>query len=380
MDSDSGSILLLGIHTRPAVKSSKNLGFHTLSVDYFGDVDLLETADLSRSIQHQQAFQSSGRISEQYSSQKLLDISRDLRADRILLTSTLDLKGHVIGNQPERVAQINDKEYQFKTAARAGMTVPEYEIVRDTQNAVEAAHNIGFPCILKPVRGAGGVRVVLAKDERDISGVDEPYIIQKFVKGTPISSSTLSTKNDSMLLSTSEQILGSIHAGQSGFGYCGSIVPCRGLKKQFLESMEEISIRLSKAFGVVGWNGIDFVHTSEPVFMEVNPRFQGTLECIESSYGINLIDAHIRACEGELIRGPAALKTTVRLTLYARERCIVLDDLRGYCVDVPLRYSIIEEGEPVTTIITAGRDRSLLNSGIDRAKEVYSSALLPCPP
>lgn len=39
------SIMVVGVNTRPIVKSAKALGLTTIAVDFFGDVDLLECAD-----------------------------------------------------------------------------------------------------------------------------------------------------------------------------------------------------------------------------------------------------------------------------------------------------------------------------------------------
>lgn len=373
------SALLIGIHTRPAVFSAKALDFFTLSVDYFGDVDLKEAADLSRSIRNQQPYKSSGRISEDYSGERLSDLAKDLDADYTILTSSANIKKRVVGNPPELVIRLKDKEFQLKKVKRLGINVPEFEVVKDKDDAVEAAENLGFPCIFKPVRGAGGREVTLVKNVDDVPEIKEKCIVQRYVEGTPISTSTLSTRNDSILLSTSEQILGSSLVGQVGFVYCGSITPPNNLEKKGFDELEDISVKVSKVFGVVGWNGIDFVAHKEPVFIEINPRFQGTFDCIERSYNINLLDAHMKACEGELIEQPHPSKTTIRMTLFAKERCMVNDDLRGIAVDVPLKNSIVEKGEPVTTIITSGAREEAVSRCKNLVKRVYERSLSPWP-
>jgi predicted ATP-grasp superfamily ATP-dependent carboligase len=372
------SILLIGIHTRPSVSSAKALGLFTLSVDYFGDVDLKETADVSRSIRDQKPFESSGRLSENYSGEKLEELAADLDADRTVSTCSLNLGRRVTGNPPEKLMKLKDKELQLKKVGKLGVNVPDYEVVDDIEDAREAAEYLGFPCILKPSRGAGGRDVLLVKKREDIKKVEETSIVQRLVKGTPISTSTLSTKKDAMLLSTSEQLLGLDSVGQRGFVYCGNSIPLN-LGTSELDELWDLSTRISKTFGVVGWNGIDFVLEDEPVFIEINPRFQGTFDCIERSYNINLLEAHIRACEGELILPPTAEKSSVRMTVFARERCLVNEDLRGIALDVPLGNSIIEKGEPVATIITSGKRREAIQRCNALVKGVYERTLTPWP-
>jgi predicted ATP-grasp superfamily ATP-dependent carboligase len=368
------SVLLIGIHTRPAVFSAKALGLYTLSVDYFGDVDLLEAADVARSIRQQKPFESSGRISDNYSGEALGELASDLEADRIISTCSLNIKRPVTGNPPDRMIKLKDKGLQLRKVRKLGIKVPEYEIVEDREEAIEVAEGLGFPCVVKPLRGAGGRGVLLAKTKDHLPDIQEKYLVQGYVRGNPISTSTLSTKKDSMLLSTSEQLLGCALAGQKDFVHCGNVVPLEATKKE-VEELEDISIKISRAFGIVGWNGIDFVLGQEPVFIEINSRFQGTFDCIERSYNINLLDAHIKACEGELIKAPHPSTTSIRMTIYAQETCIVKEDLRGSTVDVPLKNSIIEKGEPITTIISSGKKEEALDTCKKLVKKVYKQAL-----
>jgi predicted ATP-grasp superfamily ATP-dependent carboligase len=369
-------VLLIGIHTRPAVLSAKALGLFTQSVDYFGDADLKDAADVSRSIQNQRAYKSSGRIDENYSGRRLSELAEDLEADYTVLTSSANIRRRVVGNLPEKVTKLNDKEFQLKKVRKLGIRVPDFEVVNDRSNAIEAAENLGFPCVLKPVKGAGGRGVILAKTKRDVPEIVERHIVQEYIKGTPISASTLSTKKNSILLSTSDQLLGYSSARGEGFVYCGSVVPCSKIVKKKDGELEELFTKISRVFGVVGWNGVDFVFGEEPVFMELNPRFQGTFDCVERSYKINLLDAHMKACEGELIEQPSLQECSARLTLFAKERCMVRDDLRGLTLDVPLQYSIIERGEPITTIIATGATKKeVLNKCSKTAKNVYERSL-----
>jgi predicted ATP-grasp superfamily ATP-dependent carboligase len=372
----SESVLLIGIHTRPAVFSAKSLDFYTLSVDYFGDVDLKEAADVSRSIRVQKPFDSSGRISENYSGEKLRRLAKGFDADKTILTCSINFHRPVVGNRPEKVLRLKDKGFQLRKVRRLGLKVPDFEVVDDAADARDAAEYLGLPCIIKPLKGAGGVGVSLIKNVKEIPDIREKYLVQRFVVGKPISASTLSTKNSSMMLSTSEQLLGCDFAGQRDFVYTGNIVSIESAKAEQNE-LEDMSIKISKKFGVVGWNGIDFVLEREPVFIEINPRFQGTFDCIENTYEINLLDAHIRASEGELIKRPTPIKTSVRITLFARERSIVTADLGSVAADVPLKNSIIEEGEPVTTIITSGVDA--LNRCKALSKLIYEKYLSPFP-
>jgi len=368
----------VGVHTRPAVASAKRSRYAVESADYFGDVDLKRLADVSLSIVEQKPYRSSGRFAEQYSDGKLLALARRLDGDRIILTSTLSLRSRkVAGISGARAKKLKDKAYQLARVRKLEpeVAVPETRVVEGRDEAVEAAREIGFPVVVKPALGAGGEGVVLARREEEVPDIRERCLVQEYIKGRPVSVSTLSAGDESAAVSTSVQLLGSRLVNAQGFRYCGSIAPYSS-DERLLSMAEEIS----RLFRLKGWNGIDFVEArGKYYFMELNPRFQGTLDVVELAYGINIVEAHLAACDGELPEQcPAAGRFAARLTLFAGERCIVRGNLARLCSDVPVRNAIIEAGEPVTTVLASGDSRSeALRRAKEKAKRVYSRFLFP---
>ena len=58
--------------------------------------------------------------------------------------------------------------------------------------------------------------------------------------------------------------------------------------------------RIAAASGCIGTIGIDFVAGDEEVWaIEVNPRFQGTVDTVEMACGCNLFRFHADACAGK---------------------------------------------------------------------------------
>jgi len=107
-----------------------------------------------------------------------------------------------------------------------------------------------------------------------------------------------------------------------------------------------------------------------PYVVEVNPRFQGTLECVERTLNMNIVKAHVEACvQGKLPtieKSPSAF--CVRLILFAPQRSVVPDlSVFEEVRDIPLPGVIIEEGEPVCSIVVDGANR---NSSLREAKTI----------
>ncbi|MEE9593880.1 MAG: ATP-grasp domain-containing protein [Candidatus Hydrothermarchaeales archaeon] len=368
------SILVIGVHTRPAVFSAKAMGMKVYSVDYFGSVDIKSAADVSRSIIQQEPGVSMGRISDNYSDSKLEQLSRDIDVDRIVLTSTLLLDRKSVGTPPKKMKLIKDKTWQLKRAEELGVPVPKWVVVNSKVDVVEAAEGLGYPLVLKPAVGDGGKGVILIRNAEEIQDINVKSIAQEYIRGTPMSVSTLSTGSEAMAISTSIQVLGARFLNQTGFVYCGNIVPYE-CDKESIHTAEAIT----RKFGVVGWNGVDFVDTGKgAVFMELNPRFQGTYDCVEKVYGYNIMESHIEACEGVLPEKREPRGCAVRYTLYSKYRAEVSGDLTGMTRDVPFPGVIIEPGEPITTAITGA---SGMDVALKKARkivfDVYKNYILP---
>jgi predicted ATP-grasp superfamily ATP-dependent carboligase len=114
-----------------------------------------------------------------------------------------------------------------------------------------------------------------------------------------------------------------------------------------------------------------------PYVVEVNPRFQGTLECVERVLGINLAKAHVKACiQGGL---PAISEKTSlfcgRFIVFAPQRLVApeLDTFEGVR-DIPLARVIIEEGEPLCSLTIEGPNKDyLLQKARETAKAIWDS-------
>ena len=118
------------------------------------------------------------------------------------------------------------------------------------------------------------------------------------------------------------------------------------------EMMRETSENLTGKFNLLGSNGVDYILNENGLYViEINPRIQGTFECVEKSLGINMLEAHINACHGEIIDIPKPQCYTYKKIIYSPARMkyekIDLDNI----YDLPHIGSITEKSEPLLTII-----------------------------
>jgi predicted ATP-grasp superfamily ATP-dependent carboligase len=199
--------------------------------------------------------------------------------------------------------------------------------------------------VAKPIKGGGGVKNFLVKDESMLPEGDG-YFFQELVAGKPLSVSVLSTGADAMPIAVNEILVGKKWLGQEReFCYCGNVTP---YSTRFKEQMFDIARELIPALKLVGHNGIDFIVNNDgPRVLEVNPRFTGAVDSAELALGENLFKAHVDSINGKL-RDYKIKRYGIKAIMFARKHTVVKGDLlKPMIADVPQTGNAYENGEAI---------------------------------
>jgi predicted ATP-grasp superfamily ATP-dependent carboligase len=403
IENDIHNILVIGMDVVSLATSATKAGYKVYTVDYFGDQDLKRVCHESLSIVKQTLGVTCGQLSTNFNPEALLQLTMGLlkknTIDVTLLSTGLDDSPDVLfelndmipilGNCPHVIKRIRDKMKFFQELERLEIPHPETAIAENFEEARKKAKDIGYPVLVKPSKGFGGVGIRKAQGPKELkqafqhaSLIDEKVLIQEYISGTPASVSLISSNNETITLTLNEQLLGVNELGQEEpFGYCGNVVPLV-TTRSVMNRCKNTTERITSHFGLIGSNGIDFVISKEgiPYVVEVNPRFQATLECVERVLGINMVEAHMKACLQGIL--PIIVKKTAvfctRLILFAPQRSIIPDlSVFEEVRDIPIPEVIIEKGEPVCSIVREGADR---NSSLRKARiiaELICKSLQP---
>jgi len=392
------NLLVVGVDTVSIADSAKRAGYEIYAADYFGDVDLRRVCSKYESVIYQEPGKSCGKFESRFKPEAFLKMARlllkEVQIDAALLSSGLDDHSDVLrelnelvpilGNHLEVIKKVRDKSKFFGELKRLGIQHPETASVREIEEAKMAAAEIGYPVVIKPSKGFGGSNIRKARNpeeleqafERVFLGQDE-VLIQKLINGVHASASLIASEVAVRTLTINKQLIGLSDVFQrEPFGYCGNVVPLR-LTNAVFEECKRISEKVALHFSLKGSNGVDLVvcKGKAPYVVEVNPRFQGTIECVEHVLGVNLVRAHVNACIHDsvpTIEKPS--KCCTRLILYTPTR-VIAPDLTSFVKarDVPLPGTIIEKSEPLCSIIITGNNqRSSLGRAKKLAKKIYT--------
>lgn len=387
---DIQNLLIIGLDTAAIAKSAHRAGYTVYVADHYGDQDLRQACKHVVSIVQQKSGKTTGRLSETFTPRGLLQLAKKIgktfSIDAILLASGLEDNQQtlaklenlapIIGNSPKIIQKIRTAQTFFQILKKLGVPHPKTTQVSSYKEARKAAKDIGYPVLMKPIGTLGGVGIIKVETQaqlgRDIQQIIEKsnkgLLIQEYILGAHTSVSFISTRAETVTLTINKQLLGNRTLGQKEpFGYCGNITPFQiSINPTLQKRINYLTHKIASGFKLTGSNGIDTVITRAgvPYVIEVNPRFQGTIECIERVLGINLVKSHVDACLQSRLPSLKERKLKahcVRLILYARQRSIAPDlDVFEEVRDVPYPQAIIEEGEPLCSIVVKEKTRSAM--------------------
>jgi uncharacterized protein len=352
------NILVVGTNTRPVVCSAKNLGYKVFSADYYCTKDLRRCSDSFRCILSQKPYESCGKFKYNFNSYSLENLAKQYvdKVDFMFCCSGIlpekFPKTKVLGNKKTEPI---DNKYKLYKKLKNVFDIPKTFLISDYAEACEIVRNFkNKNFIIKPIYGFGGLGINKF-NKIDPNNLDDRLILQELIEGENISASVLSTQDKAKTILTSHQLLGISELGQKQpFAYCGNLAP-------YPENPEinKISEKVIEHLSLIGSNGVDMIDDGTNIYIiEVNPRFQGTFECSESLLGINMVEAHIKACNGTLIETTNPKNFAAKVIIFAQEKSIVGDlDFKGV-FDIPEKGVIIEKGEPVATIISTSNNKN----------------------
>ncbi|MHC1631299.1 MAG: ATP-grasp domain-containing protein [Methanotrichaceae archaeon] len=348
-------ILIVGHNIRQIACSASRAGHQVLAADCYSDLDLIKSVQKAVRLNCDPAVPGDLVLA----SRKLIESAQEnFSPDAVVLGPGLEYmkikRIRVLNNRLQKITQVSDKLWLARWLEREG-----YPTIR-TSHPKDLDKLNDLLLMVKPRRGAGGWgnRLVWSKEYLERLGND--FIIQEWVEGKPASASVIGNGEDAMTIAVNEQMIGIRWLGTKGFRYCGNITPLEASNDDSAK-MAEMAEKIITDLKLVGSNGVDFLLTKNgPVVVEVNPRFQGSLDAVELSTKTNLFQDHLRSFEGILPQSPKPLRYAGRAILFANRDVKIAYDLQKVteCIaDVPRRGSIIKRYEPIVSILALGENR-----------------------
>ncbi|MEG7844868.1 acetyl-CoA carboxylase biotin carboxylase subunit [Bacillus mobilis] len=218
-----------------------------------------------------------------------------------------------IGPSPEAISKMGTKDVARDTMKEAGVPiVPGSQgIIKNTEEAIELANQIGYPVIIKATAGGGGKGIRVARHEEEL------------VKGIQITQQEASTAfgNPGVYLEkyvedfrhVEIQIMADTHGNAIHLGERDCTIqrrlqklleesPSPALDENVRKQMGEAAVKAAVAVDYTGAGTVEFIYeyrTKSFYFMEMNTRIQVEHPVTEMVTGMDLIKEQIRVASGE---------------------------------------------------------------------------------
>lgn len=386
-------LLLIGIDTRSMLNSALKLDYSIYSASYFSTSDT-PTIKNQKIILKEEYGESCGLFEEKFDSRHIMEASKDYidESDYIIPISGVSPsdfskkdRKKILGNKD--IKNIENK-YKFYKKIKNEFLTPITFCVSDIDEAIEI--NRSYPetkFILKPVHGSGGYDINILDNDMDIEFNGKKFMLQEYVSGINVSSSLLASENDAKTVINSRLLTMNDFEKNNSFLYVGNILPLTDKSimanvkdiDRLNETMKATSENLAQKFNLIGSNGVDYIFNENGLYViEINPRIQGTFECVEKSLGINMLDAHIKACQGEIVDIPKAKYYSYKKIIYSPTRMKYEKIDLNNIYDLPHIGSITEKSEPLLTIIDKDRDFEKLYEKVESSSKKVNDMSIVC--
>ena len=213
----------------------------------------------------------------------------------------------ILGTSAENVDAAEDRELFDEILEECCIPRPAGKTVFTCEEALEAAHELGYPVLVRPsyVLGGAGMQIAIAdKDIIEFMDVinrnvqEHPILVDKYLMGKEVEVDAVCDGEDIVIPGIMEHVeRAGIHSGDSI-----SVYPA-GLPDKIKRVITEYTRKLANSLHVIGLINIQFIVYQDEVYViEVNPRSSRTVPYISKVTGIPIVDLASRVITGAKLK------------------------------------------------------------------------------
>lgn len=214
----------------------------------------------------------------------------------------------ILGTSAENVDAAEDRELFDEILEKCCIPRPSGKTVFTCDEALAAAHELGYPVLVRPsyVLGGQGMQIAISDDDivefMDIINrtvQEHPILVDKYLMGKEVEVDAVCDGEDILIPGIMEHVeRAGIHSGDSI-----SVYPARSLSDKIKRVLEDYTKKLATSLHVVGLINIQFIVYQDEVYViEVNPRSSRTVPYISKVTGIPIVDLASKVITGEKIK------------------------------------------------------------------------------
>ena len=305
----------------------------TVSTDFdTGDrlyFDPLTKEDVANIVQTEQPY----GVVVQFGGQTAINLTRYLS----------DMGVKILGTTADDIDAAEDRERFDELLAKCNIPRPAGLTVMNTEEALAAAKQLGYPVLMRPSYVLGGQNMIIAHSDKDIVEymaiimihmIENPVLIDKYMMGTEVEVDAICDGTDFLIPGIMEHVeRAGIHSGDSI-----SIYPAQNLNQKVTDTIVRYTGLLAKELHAVGLINIQYVvYNNEVYVIEVHPRSSRTVPYISKVTGIPMVDLATKIMLGETLKSlgyesglyPSGDYVAVKVPVFSFEKLQDVDTMLG---------------------------------------------------
>ena len=214
----------------------------------------------------------------------------------------------ILGTSPDAINLAEERGAFGQVLKEQGLTAPEFGMASSQMEALDIAHRIGYPVLVRPSFVLGGRGMEIVYDDEALSGFisratditpDHPVLVDRFLDSAiELDVDALYDGNELFLGGIMEHIEeAGIHSGDSA-----CVLPAMTISDSQRIQIREATLKIAQGVGVLGLINIQFAMADHILYvLEANPRASRTVPFVSKATGVPLAKAAARISLGTTI-------------------------------------------------------------------------------
>ena len=214
----------------------------------------------------------------------------------------------ILGSSVDSIDRAEDRERFEQLLTDCDIPRPQGYTVFDTEGALKAANNVGYPVMVRPSYVLGGRAMEIVYNDDELKNYmtyavkasqEHPVLVDHYLQGKEVEVDAICDGTDVLIPGIMEHVeRAGVHSGDSI-----AVYPPVSLSESVIKTIIRYTNKMALGLEVKGMINIQYIVRGNDVFViEVNPRSSRTVPFLSKVTGIPMINVATKAAMGLSIK------------------------------------------------------------------------------
>lgn len=210
----------------------------------------------------------------------------------------------VLGSSVDSIDRAEDRERFEQLLTDCDIPRPKGHTVFDTDGALTAAHDVGYPVMVRPSYVLGGRAMEIVYNDEELkhymssavkASKEHPVLVDHYLQGTEVEVDAICDGTNVLIPGIMEHVeRAGVHSGDSI-----AVYPPRNLPERVIETIIDYTNKMALGLEVKGMINIQYIVRDEHVYViEVNPRSSRTVPFLSKVTGVPMVNVATKCAMG----------------------------------------------------------------------------------